>query len=154
MRRLFKSLRKDERGLATVELALSATMLSIMVAGIADLSLAYSRKLALEQAAQRAIEKQMQTTGEDTPEGTLKSEAIAQAGGGLTADKITVTYTRYCDGVKRNTYLSDRCVAPQITTRYLAIQIYDDYTPILPITFGTLVDGKYRVRAQAGVRIQ
>ena len=148
------NLRDNCSGVATIELALSATMLSIMVAGITDLSLAYSRKMALEQAAQRAIEKQMQTTGEDTPEGTLKSEAIEQAGEGLTSDKITVTYTRYCNGVKRNNYLSDRCVEPQITTRYLSIRVWDDYTPILPITFGPMVNGKYRVSAEAGMRIQ
>nr|WP_314446426.1 hypothetical protein [uncultured Sphingomonas sp.] len=129
-------------------------MLSIMIAGVADISSAYSRKLALEQAAQRAIEKQMQTTGSDTPEGTLKTEAIQQAGGGLTADKITVVYTRYCNGVKRTTYLNE-CNSTAVTSRYLSVRIYDDYAPILPITFGVMTaEGKYRVSAEAGIRIQ
>lgn len=152
--RFLKVLRSDESGAAIIELALSATVLATMIAGVADISSAYSRKLALEQAAQRAIEKQMQTTGIDTPEGTLKSEAIAQAGGTLTADKITVTYTRYCNGVKRTSY-TNNCLSTAITTRYLSIRLWDDYEPILPVTFGTMTaEGKYRVSAEAGLRIQ
>jgi len=152
--RCLRSLRSDHSGAAIIELALSATVLATMIAGVADISSAYSRKLALEQAAQRAIEKQMQTTGIETPEGTLKSEAIAQAGNGLTADKITVTYTRNCNGAKQDDY-NDECEPTEITTRYLSIRIYDDYSPILPITFGTMTaEGKYRVSAEAGLRIQ
>ena len=54
---------RDERGAAVIELALVAPVLALMVIGIVDISNAYSRKLALEQGAQRAIEKIMQHHG-------------------------------------------------------------------------------------------
>ena len=49
-----------------IELALVAPVLALMVIGIVDMSNAFSRKLALEQGAQRASRKIMQTT-ETTP---------------------------------------------------------------------------------------
>ena len=52
-----------------------------MVVGIVDMSNAFSRKLALEQGAQRAIEKIMQTTADDTVEDTFKNEAVCQVNG-------------------------------------------------------------------------
>ncbi|GAA4026728.1 hypothetical protein GCM10022281_01700 [Sphingomonas rosea] len=145
---------RDEGGAAVVELALCTTMFSVMIAGVADMSSAYSRKLALEQAVQRALEKQMQTTADDLPEATIKSEAVLQAGGGLTEDQVTVTRTRYCNGVAQSTYAGG--CGTQTRTRYLNVKVYDDYSPILPaIKFGPVTsDGKYRVGAEAGVRIE
>ena len=60
---LFRSLRSDDRGAAVIEMALVAPVFALMVIGISDMSNAYSQKLALEQGAQRSIEKVMQTTG-------------------------------------------------------------------------------------------
>lgn len=57
MRGAFRTLVGNERGAAIIELALIAPVVAIAVAGISDLSSAFSRKLALEQGAQRAIEK-------------------------------------------------------------------------------------------------
>ena len=48
---------RDERGASIIELALVAPVLASMLVGMVDLSRAYSYKLKLEQAAQRAIEK-------------------------------------------------------------------------------------------------
>jgi len=53
---------RNDRGAAIIELALVAPVLALMTIGIVDMSNAYSRKLGLEQGAQRAIEKIMQTT--------------------------------------------------------------------------------------------
>jgi Flp pilus assembly protein TadG len=97
---------RDERGAAVIELALVAPILAALTAGIIDLSTAYSRKLAFEQGAQRAIEKIMQTTDDNTVEGTLKQEAICQVNGQntdgscgtspITAADITVLYKLIC----------------------------------------------------------
>ena len=73
-----RSLRADARGAAIIELALVAPILGLMVVGIVDMSNAFSKKLTLEQGAQRAIERIMQTTANDTVEGTLKTEAVCQ----------------------------------------------------------------------------
>jgi Flp pilus assembly protein TadG len=93
-------------GTAITELALVAPILAVMAAGVIDLSTAYSRKLGLEQGAQRAIEKIMQTTDDNTVEGTLVAEAVCQVNGmredgtcnttPITSANVTVTYKRTC----------------------------------------------------------
>ena len=100
---------RDKSGTATIELALAAPVLAMMVIGVSDVSIAYGKKLELEQAAQRAMEKVMQTTGEKTPEDTIKYEAVCQYNGTdssgkcietapITTANVTVTYSLTCDG--------------------------------------------------------
>ena len=144
----------DQGGLAVVELALAAPILALMVVGVADLSTAYSRKLALEQAAQRAIEKIMQTTGSTTPDATLKAEAVAQAGGGLVADDVTVSYKLFCNAVEAPDP-EGNCAPGETEARYISVTVSDEYRPIFPIHFtGMNADGNYPVNATAGMRIQ
>ncbi len=59
--RRWKSIVEDDAGAAIVELALTASILATLIMGVTDASTAFSRKLELEQGAQRAIEKQMHT---------------------------------------------------------------------------------------------
>jgi Flp pilus assembly protein TadG len=93
-------LARNERGAAVIELALVAPILATLVIGITDVSIAYGHKLELEQAAQRAIEKVGQTTGDKTPEATIQKEAVCQINGAnedgtckegrITTDNVTV----------------------------------------------------------------
>ena len=53
MRRLVKLARED-RGAAVIELALIAPVLALLIIGVTDISIAYGRKLELEQAVQRS----------------------------------------------------------------------------------------------------
>jgi Flp pilus assembly protein TadG len=106
MSNLIQRLRFDDRGAAIIELALIAPVFALMTIGIVDMSNAFSRKLALEQGAQRAIEKIMQTTGQTTVEDTIKAEAVCQVNGvnadstckssPITAADVTVTYRLEC----------------------------------------------------------
>ena len=73
-----QKLLRDTRATAIIELALIAPIVALTVVGIVDLSNAFTRKLGLEQGAQRAIEKIMQTTEDNTVEGTLAAEAVCQ----------------------------------------------------------------------------
>ena len=75
MIRLARSLRSDDNGAAIIELALVAPVLALMTIGTVDMANAFGCKLRLEQAAQRSIEKVMQTTGELSVEGTITQEA-------------------------------------------------------------------------------
>ena len=159
--RLLK-LARSESGAAVLELALVAPILAMMVIGVADISTAYGKKLELEQAAQRAIEKVAQTTGEKTPEDTIKEEAVCQYNGTdengdcltapLTAANVTVTYTLTCNGTAQD--FSTDCTAGQTEYRYIQAAITDTYTPMFPMHFGTESDGKYHLDATAGVRVQ
>src|SRR4029078_8968519 len=85
MIRLYSS----ERGAAVIEMALIAPVLALGVIGIVDVSNAYSRKLALEQGAQRAVEKIMNTTENSTVESTLANEVKCQVNGSTTSGSTT-----------------------------------------------------------------
>lgn len=144
---------RDERGVATIELALFAPILAGMVIGVVDMSNAYSRKLACEQAAQRAIEKVMQTTGEDTPAQTIIDEASAQAN--IDPSKVTVNYRLECNQVHIADYDAE-CATGETEARYIEVQVSDVYQPMFPIHFASYDSGAggYRISAKAGMRTQ
>jgi Flp pilus assembly protein TadG len=161
MRRLLR-LARDRKGAAVIELALAAPILATMVIGVTDISIAYGRKLELEQAAQRAIEKVAQTTGETTPEDTIAKEAMCQYNstepddlgicpGPVTADDVTVSYSLKCNGVV--TPYTDDCTAGQVEIRYISATVRDNYTPMFDLHFNTREDGTYHLEGTAGVRV-
>lgn len=150
--RLLRDFASDERGTAVTELAIFAPVLAAMVIGIVDMSMAFGRKLSIEQAAQRSIEKVMQTTGTTTPDETIISEAAAQAE--VPAENVTVTYRLECDEVHVADY-SQVCDAGEIEARYLEVTVVDAYEPMFSLNFGPIgEDGKYHMTAKAGMRIQ
>ncbi len=161
MMRLFRKLARDRSGTATIELALCAPILATMVIGVSDISIAYGKKLELEQAAQRAMEKVMQTTGGETPEDTIKIEAVCQyngtdSGGAclpapITTANVTVTYNLTCDGAV--TAYSVDCTSGQTEIRYITVQVRDTYTPMFNLHFGTNSEGTYHLVGEAGVRV-
>ena len=164
-------LSSDQRGAAIIELALVAPILALTVIGIVDMSNAYSRKLALEQGAQRAIEKIMQTTQGQSVDDTIKSEAVCQVNGTttdgtcktspITTSNVTVTYRLECtnaDGTietKLNAAAADDCAMNQTQSQYVSVAITDKYTPMFPIHFAAYnSDGSYHLSATAGMRTQ
>ena len=162
MIRRFLKLGRNEAGTAIVELALAAPILGAMIMGISDISIAYGKKLELEQAAQRAIEKVGQTTGELTPADTIKKEAVCQYNGTtsdgvcrtepLTVADVDVVYSLKCSGTATD-YSMD-CAGGQVEVRYISATISDTYTPMFPVHYGTAADGKYHMSGTAGVRVQ
>lgn len=150
----------DRSGAAIVELGIAAPILALLVVGIADVSNAFSRKLALEQAAQRAMEKIMQTTGTLPPDDTLKAEAVSQAGGGLVVGDVAIVYTLYCVDsagafTAQSNYITGSCSGGATEARYLEVRVTDEYEPIFPLPIpGANAEGRYPVKATAGMRIQ
>lgn len=179
MRRLSK-MRADERGSIIVELALVAPVLAMMIVGVVDMSNAYSRKLALEQGAQRALEKIMQTTDDTKVEDTLASEAVCQVNGmtngvcnssPITTNNVSVTYSLDCtstsgtvttqsantkqDSNAAGTYNAFVCPVTGTASKagYISITINDKYTPMFPLHFSSInSDGTYHMSATAGMR--
>lgn len=169
-----RTLHVDERGAAIIELALIAPILALMIVGIVDMSNAFSRKLALEQGAQRAIERIEQTTANDTVENTLTTEVVCQVNGTnsdgtcktspITASNVTVTFRLDCtDGSGNVTTQSnstpatfDTYTCPTGTAsqaKYLQVQVTDQYTPMFPVIFSAInSDGTYHMSATAGMR--
>ena len=167
----------NERGAAVIELALVAPVLALTVIGIVDMSNAYSRKLALEQGAQRAIEKIMQTTETDTVENTLTTEAVCQVNGmnsdgtcktsPITASNVTVTWRLECTdsgGIVTTQTTTDSATFDAYTcaagtakeARYVQVDLTDKYSPLFPIHFASFTsgDGTYHLAASAGMRTE
>lgn len=165
----------DQRGAAVIELAMVAPVLALMTIGVVDMSNAISRKLALEQGAQRAIEKIMQTTEDSSVEDTLKSEAVCQVNGTnangtckttpITTANVTVTYKLECwngttlSSTQTNTdplaFDALTCGTGETEARYIEVGVTDKYTPLFPVHFLSFNgDGTYHLSATAGMRTQ
>jgi len=165
-------LRADESGAAIIELALIAPIFALMTIGVVDMSNAYSRKLQAEQGAQRAVEKIMQTTQDDTVENTLKQEVKCQingesppCSGRITDADVTVTWRLECSSggtitaqtaTDPTTFDSLFCpVVGSTEARYIQVTVNDKYTPMFPIHFAAFNgDGTYHLSATAGMRTQ
>ncbi len=173
MNRFAQLIARNKRGAVTIELALIAPVLATMTIGVIDISLAFGRKLELEQAAQRAIEKVMQTTGDLTVADTIKKEAVCQingsnsdgscASGRISTSNVTVTYTLEClngAGDRTSETTSDSvafdalaCDPGEASARYISAVVIDTYRPMFSLHFGTGSNGVYDLRAEAGVRV-
>ncbi|MEO7814039.1 MAG: TadE/TadG family type IV pilus assembly protein [Sphingomicrobium sp.] len=161
MIRLFQRLRSEERGAAIIELAFIAPVIALMTVGVVDLSNGFGRKLKLEQAAQRSIEKVMQTTGVLSVEGTITAEAMCQYNGTetdgvtcktfpITAANVTVTHRVECAGVLTS---AEDCADDDVEAKWLQVKVTDDYAPLFPLKFtGIDAGGKYHIEAIAGMR--
>lgn len=148
--RLLSRLRRNERGAAVIELALVAPILATMTIGVIDLSNAFGRKLALEQAAHRAIEKIMNTTANDTVEATLQAEAAKQAD--VPATSVEVTFRRECNGTET---LADDCAPGQTMSQWINVEVSDSYEPMFSKTYEWLGgSGSFDLKGEAGIRTQ
>jgi Flp pilus assembly protein TadG len=167
---------RNERGAAVIEMALVAPVLALTVIGIVDMSNAYSRKLALEQGAQRAIEKIMNTTENSTVEATLANEAICQVNGvnangtcktsPITASDVTVTWRLDCtvggtttsqsttSSAAYDGYLIACTTLGGTRAGYVSVTLADKYAPLFPVHFASFNSGDstYHISATAGTR--
>lgn len=163
MRNQLLKLARDDRGTSVIELALIAPMLATLIIGISDLSLAYSAKLQLEQAAQRSIEKAMQ--GMQGDESTdifdgLKTEAATTAG--VAESAVTVRYWLECNGVSQNSSPSSMeadynkvCSGTAVYSRHLSVSIQKRFTPTFQIKWlGSNTDGTFTLVGESGLRVQ
>ena len=161
MTRLMRVFR-DQRGAAMIELAFVAPVIALMTVGVVDLSNGFGTKLRVEQAAQRSIEKVMQTTGVLTVENTIAAEAVCQYNGTeangtcktapLTAANVTVTHRLECDDVIT---VAPDCLPTQEESRWIQVKVETDYTPMFPLRFsGIDANGKYHIQSIAGMRTQ
>jgi Flp pilus assembly protein TadG len=174
MARRFTSLRADNCGAAVIEMAMVAPVLALCVIGIVDISNAFSRQLALEQGAQRAVEKIMNTTENATVESTLANEVQCQVNGSTTSGGVQTCNTSASQTITVNWRLD--CTVGGTTTSqtttssatydgwlaacagtkvgYVSVTVNDKYSPLFPIHFASFntSDSTYHLSATAGVR--
>lgn len=148
MKKLLKALIRDTRGAAVVELAVVSPMIALLTVGVVDMSNGFNKKLKIEQGAQRAIEKIMNTSGTDTVENTLAAEAAAQAE--VPISNVTVTYRLECNGTLTE---GEDCPQGQAVAKWISVKVTDSYQPLFTRRFGAGA-GAYPLSATAGVRIQ
>jgi Flp pilus assembly protein TadG len=156
---MFRNLGRDQEGAALIELALAAPILTVLLMGATDVGLAFSRKLALEQGAQRAVEKVMQTTQLQTVQGTIADEVALQAD--VDPSQVSVTFPKFCDdrelpdtGRDDDGFALGDCNPGEKAAWYIQVVVTDDYEPLFSsVSLGTkLANGKYRIVAKAGMR--
>lgn len=155
---MFRTLLRDESGSSIIEMGLAAPLLAALLMGMADLSLGFSAKLQLEQAAQRTIERVMQQTSVASDYDTaLRIEGADAAGVPLTS--VTPASWLECstDGSTwRNAGgLIAECTASEIYyARYVTVEIVKTYDPLFSTYGAGNPDGTFTLRGKAGVRIQ
>ena len=140
-------LKRDERGASVIEVALFAPVLGVMLMGITDLAMGYARKLSLEQAAYRSLEKVAVGTVR-TDYSFLRAEAASAAG--VAESAVTVDNWLECDRA-RQTNFDGSCAAGTMTSRYVQVTINASYTPRFSV--GPLATS-VPLQASAALRIQ
>ena len=147
-----KSLSRDQRGAAIIELAIIAPIMATLLIGMVDLGRGYSTKLQLEQAAQRAIEKVMNGQADKSTAAALKTEAATTADVLETA--VTVDYWHECANTRMSDYDSV-CSNGQTDRRYLTVSVNKTFTPMFATKWaGANDDGTYTITGKTGVRTQ
>ena len=153
---------RDQRGAAMIELAFVAPVIALLTVGVVDLSNGFGTKLRIEQAAQRSIEKVMQTTGVLNVEDTIAAEAVCQYNGNnadgscktapLTTADVVVVHRLECN----NVFTADPdCPVNQQERRWVQVTVSTDYTPMFPLHFsGIAANGKYHIKSVAGMRTE
>jgi Flp pilus assembly pilin Flp len=145
---------REARGASVIELALFAPILAVMVMGISDVAMGYSRKLTLEQAAYRALERV--AVGSVQSDYTyLRGEVAAAAG--VPESSVTVDSWLECDSMRQAEF-SGSCPDGQMISRYVRIGIAGSYRP----SFGAGplarrlggTDGNVPITVSTALRIQ
>jgi Flp pilus assembly protein TadG len=149
----FARLARDDRGASIIELALVAPVLASLLIGMVDLSRAYSYKLKLEQAAQRAIEKVQAYQTSTSTYTTLQSEAAAAAG--VPTSNVTIDYWLECDGTRAASYDSV-CTSSQTYARWVTVTVQGTFTPMFRSKYypRANTDGTFTVQGKTGMRTQ
>ena len=147
------TLSRDERGASIIELALVAPVLASMLIGMVDLSRAYSYKLKLEQAAQRAIEKVQAYQTTTRTYSTLQTEAANAAG--VPASNVTIDYWLECNGTRASSYDST-CTSGQTYGRWVSVTVQGTFTPMFRSKYYPRAnsDGTFTIQGKTGMRTQ
>ncbi|HEX3424113.1 MAG TPA: TadE/TadG family type IV pilus assembly protein [Sphingomicrobium sp.] len=160
-----KSLLREERGAAIIEMGLLLPVMATVVIGVADVSRAYSQKLILEQAAYRAIEKVQQYQSSESTYSTLQNDAVSAATAAgftdVTTSNATVDYWLECNGVRQGNGTPGNgydavCTSGQTYARWISIDVTHNFMPMFASSKwpGSNSDGSYTLHGRAALRTQ
>jgi len=138
--RLIRLLRRDDRGVALVELALSLPLLMLLCLGMIDVSRLVAAKIDLEQAAQQTTDYVLAKRPTDGKTARFVTEAASASG--VASSGVTVQLYLECDGVLQGA-VTGICATDQTTARYAYISIAKNVATEFNWTgFATMFDGK------------
>jgi Flp pilus assembly protein TadG len=158
---LLTRLRRDERGASLIEFVLLASAMATVVVGITDVTRAYSMKLTLEQAAQRAIEKFQQQSRSLNDYTTLSTEATTAAtAAGYPNATAAVSYKLECNGTTKTSNttgsaINSSCNDGETYSRYVSVTLTDHYSPMfINSYFPGAQNGSVTLTGYAAMRVQ
>jgi Flp pilus assembly protein TadG len=164
MMRGLAAFRDCNRGASVIEFALAAPFLATLLIGMIDISRAYSDRLLLEQAAQRAIERVEQQRSVATDYGPIKADAAQQAGITQTTSNPQLTQWLECSSdngatwtSQGNNTITSQCPnGTDLPARYVTIRITKPFAPTFGARFfpGVNSNGTVTLAAEAGIRVQ
>ena len=151
-----RGLRRDDRGTSVIEFALFAPILAVTLMGVTDVSMAYSRKMSLEQATFRALENVAVATP-STNYDYLRDEVAAFDGpAGVMPANVTVNMWVECNNVRQAAAVTT-CPTGQIISQYVQVNANSTYTPMFfegPLAATGNANGIIALNATASVRIR
>lgn len=155
-------LMRDERGVSVIEMAFLIPILAFMLLGMVDLANGYTRKMAVENAVNRAMEK-VSVLPVQTDYSFIKTE-ITTALPSVTAATITVDPYAMCDTTKMPTFQSECGFRADGTAeeiqRYVRVRVAHRWTPMFNYgAFGHYLfkagsDGKVPLNVETQLRVQ
>jgi Flp pilus assembly protein TadG len=140
-----------------MEFAIIAPVLGMFVVGIGDLGRGFSERHALQQAANRTIERAHLGTIQQNYN-FLTTEAVAAAGTGSTA---VLDDWLECDGVRNEDFnatcpvSTDPAAAKPQIARYIKLTINKTFTPTFTtVGYPNAVNGRVPISANVTFRVQ
>jgi Flp pilus assembly protein TadG len=152
----------DERGVSVIEMGFLAPILGFMMLGMVDLANGYTRKMAVENAVNRAMEKVAVLAVQDDYT-FLKTEITAALPSVATSTVTVDTYAK-CDTTTMPTFKSECAFrangTPEEISRYVRVRVADRWKPMFNYgafghyLFKTGSDGKVPLSVDTQLRVQ
>lgn len=146
----YRSLRRDERGVAFVEFGFLVPILGLLVVAIIDLSQGISQRFTMQQAVNRSLELMLVrapsagANDDDVDYTRVRQEAATAAG--VPLSQVTVDRYLMCDSTRMASY-TGVCPEGQETARYVKLTVNKPFT-------GSFYLGTVPLTASGSMRIQ
>lgn len=149
-----RSLRSDERGVSLLEFTAMAPFLGLLIVGMADIGRGYTERFAIQQAANRTLERAHSGT-KANDYSFLSAEAQTAAGVGAT---VTLTQWLECtatSGTRTTKAIGGTCSAGEEIGRYVTLEIAKTFVPVFTsVGYPKEADGTIKLKARASLRVQ
>ena len=141
-------------GTSLIETAMVVPMLAVLVAGLSDTAMGFSKKLKVQQAAARTIEMATAAGLNGAAFQTLQAEAASAAG--VPTGQVTLDKWLECGGTRQSDF-TGTCATGTLPARFASITITDSYVPVFSAVLSGMQrssDGKIALSGYSEVRVQ